>query len=603
MPDDLKLIVDERFSGGPRPYQLPLPHDLLMHNNFFDLYPLDGGGGLASHSMIATINDADYACQIITKQALRDFGTLPHLDHQRFEQWRSIEKSCWLNRFYFIVPLAKQYAQTKNETLARLIIDTLLHFIATCPPPVGKDNVLKHQRYVYHIRDDNYNRQTFEQNLADKTDVQYIWFDFQPASRVLHWMHVFHFLKDSPSISKDEWNIICQCLYQHGEAIYYGEHFGLDLIPGDNHQSLRGLALLLAGTFFKGFGLWQEFISEGVKIINFHSRASFAPDGSEIENSPSYHIFTTWHIRDAYLLSQIHGFSLEAEIKDRLIRQADVVRWLTDPQGMTVVLNDGYTVNGAAFLKSMSFLPVPREKETAHYFPDAGIAILRRTPFYLCLDASPYTGQNSHYHGGKNALSLWAGKLPFLIDSGCPPYDEEKFSQWYKLSQAHSSLLINGAGDSTLTGTYDWQHHASVVCAGWQTTADSLRIAANLQSSVPAWQGVRWERTVAILPDASLRIDDTVKAPANISATFILNLHPAIQVQPKNSTDFLLAHPDGCVLEMGFTSSMLNNIEVAEGLCYLDFKHRQTIRILIKMQDGKNVFLTTLIARKSLARN
>ncbi|MFH1476019.1 MAG: alginate lyase family protein [Verrucomicrobiota bacterium] len=599
MAEDFKQLVHERLRRGTRPYQLPLPHDLLMRNNFFDLYPLDGGGGLASHSMIATIDDTDYARRIIVAHALRDFGALPRLDHRRFERWRSIEKSCWLNRFYFIVPMAKQYALTKNEDLSRLIVDTLLHFIETCPPPVGKDSVLKHQRYVYHIRDDNYNRQTFEQNQADETDVQYIWFDFQPASRVLHWIYVLHFLKDSPVVSKDKWNIICRCLYQHGEAIYYGEHFGLDLCPGDNHQSLRGLALLLAGTFFEGCGLWREFISEGVKIINFHSRASFAPDGSEIENSPSYHIFTTWHIRDAYLLSQIYGFALDADIKNRLVRHADVVRWLMDPHGMTVVLNDGYPVNGDAFLKSMSFLPVPSAKETVHYFPDAGIAVLRKPPFYLCLDATPYTGRNSHYHGGKNALTLWADNCPFLIDSGCPPYDDEHFSKWYKLPEAHSSLLISGVGDSALAGTYNWQEHAFVACAGWQATADALRIAAILKSSVPAWRGVRWERTVAVRPDNSIRISDTVDAPTDIESTFIFNLHPDIHLRSKNNANLLLTHSGGGVLEMKFTGAELDHVEITEGLCYLDFAHRKTRRILIKIRGGRNVSLATLIVKKS----
>jgi hypothetical protein len=42
--------------------------------------------------------------------ALRDFGTLPTLDIKRFERWRSVQKSCWINRFYWIVPLAKRAA-------------------------------------------------------------------------------------------------------------------------------------------------------------------------------------------------------------------------------------------------------------------------------------------------------------------------------------------------------------------------------------------------------------------------------------------------------------------------------------------------------------
>jgi hypothetical protein len=60
------------------------------------------------------VDDREIYDRIINQGALADFGTLPALDFGKFERWRSIEKSCWINRFYFIVPLDEIAAPVKT---------------------------------------------------------------------------------------------------------------------------------------------------------------------------------------------------------------------------------------------------------------------------------------------------------------------------------------------------------------------------------------------------------------------------------------------------------------------------------------------------------
>ncbi len=78
------MITDslgESFSFHP-----PLSDELLLKLDFFELYPLDGGGALVSPTMVSSTRDAEFAQQVLHEDALRDFGTLPKLDHRRFER-------------------------------------------------------------------------------------------------------------------------------------------------------------------------------------------------------------------------------------------------------------------------------------------------------------------------------------------------------------------------------------------------------------------------------------------------------------------------------------------------------------------------------------
>ena len=564
-----------------------MPDELLQTCNFFDLYPMDGGGGLFSRTIIPTFDDREFADYILNRDILKEFGGLPRLDHGRFERWRSVEKSCWLNRFYFIVPLAKKYALTGGESLARLVVETMLHFIGTCPPPADRAEVIEHILRSYRIRDDEYNRRTHEENMADETDIRYAWFDFQPASRLLHWMYAVHFLRGSASVTRRERETIAASLYRHAEVIYHGEKHGRELKAGNNHQSLRALALLYAGAFFRGFGLWREFLEEGIGRINFHAARTFAADGSELENSPSYHIFTTWHIRDAILLSLQHGFKLAAGIEERLRAAMEFMKAVTAPDGSTVVLNDGYAVNGAVFRKSLGFVDSGKPPVSQCYFPDAGVAVYNLEPFYLLLDVSPYTGRYSHDHGGKNALTLWAKGRPFLADSGRAPYDDPSFSRWDKQPQAHSSLLINGQGDGFMAGLTNWKQAAVLSCSGWKESAGgNPDIASELTSPVESWRGVRWQRRLEFRARGVLVIRDEVRLPSVAELVFIFNLHPDVVVE-LNGRRCLLRHPGGASLELSFRSVPEMTLTTRGGQCYIDFAHRASRQLMSSVRtDG-----------------
>ena len=290
----------------------PMSDELLKEYNFFELYPFDGGGNFIHMEMLGTVDDRQIF-EKIKDGALDDFGTLPEIENRRFEFWSTIEKSCWINRYYFIVPLAKRYWLTKDENIAVLVKDSILSFIRKNKPPQDRDEIGSHIKRVYENRDNNYNSKTIEEYSLDKHDVEYVWFDFQPASRIIHFLYSMYFLKDSPSVSSREWAEMENSIKDHATLIMLGEKYFNKLKISDNHQSLRSLALLFAASFFNGTDIASEFQSEAVRLASFHILNDYFNDGVLKEVSPSYHFFETWHIRDIYLLSKKYSFSLPDE--------------------------------------------------------------------------------------------------------------------------------------------------------------------------------------------------------------------------------------------------------------------------------------------------
>lgn len=559
-----------------------LPGNLLRQERFFSLYPPD----------IFEKDDEETAQQILAGTLLADYGTLPDMDFKRFEKWPTIEKSCLLNRFYFLMPLAKYAAKHGDTVAASLALETMLSFIRRYPPPKSRDEVVEQQKRIYRRRDCEYNQRTREEIQANDLDVEYCWFDFQPASRVLHFYHAIYFLRPLLPEANEAWKQVLFSIYQHALVIFYGES-DLPLTVGDNHQSLRAVALATAGCLFGDLPLAHNFIAESVRLMDFHALEGFFNDGVLKEISPSYHMMVCWQLRDIYLLSLRHGFDLSPETPKRLATQRNYILATTAPNGETLVFNNGREVVTRPYLESLRFLEQGIEKSSFYDFTCAGISAAVTDSVYILLDHSPFTGKDSHYHGGKNGLTLWLDSTPILVDSGSPGYDHPKFASWFKQSEAHSSLLINGVGDSLSAGIYDWVEHAVCESAGWESDPTGNRwISSLLRSGRSEWKGVEWKRTVRISPSGDVSLQDVVSSTEEVDAMFIWNFHHSVNIETKGDKTYLSVGESKrfVVRWMGFPDPRTMD---RTGLIYTEGKDHQNKQMLVKYSKIKSVSLLT----------
>jgi hypothetical protein len=574
-----KVSFQERIKSLP----FPVPISLIEKFPFFELYPLDGGGNFITGETFGTLDDSLITKQILNENVLKDFGTLPELDFARYERWRTVEKSCWINRFYFIVPLSKQAALTKNTKLARLVFDTILGFIRRYPAPEGKE-IGEHIRYVYDIRDNVYNKTPHAELQKDETDIRYCWFDFQPASRLLHWLYAIRLIADMGVITADEWDKLEKSVIQHADIILVGERDFIPLKKG-NHQSLRATVLLYAAALFPETNFGREYLDQGVRVIDFHIQKDYLSDGVLHEISPSYHAFETWHIRDSILLAETCGRQLCAEAHPLLSSAVKFLRAIRQPDGRTPVVDDGYPSAVDPFLETIpSRFQDTTSLPPTRFYPDAGFAIWSSGKDYLMLDGTIFTGKSSHFHAGKNAPTIWKNGQPLLIDSGCCSYDDPLFETWYKRGESHSSLLIDGVGDGFNRSAYHWVEYPEIKCSGWEDRGASHYLQSTLTSNVPAWNGIEWKRSFSIEKSSGrITMEDRVTGASGKSLEFVFNFHPQARLELQ-SKGFCVARSGDNQTALSFQSDSPLELKIVQGKCYVDNRHQknQQLRVLIK---------------------
>ena len=551
-------------------FQTPLSTESMLKYDFFDLYPNDGGGGFIMRKELPVAGDRAVTEIITQHNGLSVYGTLPELDYHIFDDWINIERCSWINRLYFLVPLARVARLDNDQKLARLVVETMLYFKRTQRPPASIEAVLLLDKEITRRRNEEYN----EGKGSNGQPVPYQWYDFQPAARVIHFIHSLVFLRDLKCISDSEADELADSIFEHTQVIFRQE--SVASLRRGNHQALRGLALLYGGCFYGN----SEFIELGKKIINFHIRNDFAGDGLLLEASPTYHCFETWISRDACYLAEKYGFSLENEAVNQFKKTARAARMVCRPDNKATLLNDGCNFDMQAFITTLPEDDTLKNEEYS-FLECNNIAVWRPENWYMLMDMSHFTGKFSHYHAGKNAINLWYKKRPFITDSGCCDYDAPEFKGFFKNAEAHASLLVDGTGDGTVQGTYNWLQYAELQVSAWNNGT----VSGVLTSTDPNWKNVSWNRKVHAAGDC-IDIMDEITSDKEHRYEFIFPLAPECKAEITGKRVHIENH--GEVLSVEFSSDELLTIGLRPSLWCDDFEIRNSraIRVMLIAQNG-----------------
>ena len=202
-----------------------LSTEILENCNFFELYPFDGGGAFVNRDLLGSVDDKLITRAIMHGGALDDFGSLEEIDFLKFDRWSTIEKACWINRMYFIVPLARQARLTADRELAEYLKRVIFRFQKLYPPPADEAAVRELNSSVLEAleRDYNSNSANFD------APISYQWFDFQPASRLLHILYAVWFIKGLGVFSPEDYQQLDRMISEHARVIYQASDF--DAMP------------------------------------------------------------------------------------------------------------------------------------------------------------------------------------------------------------------------------------------------------------------------------------------------------------------------------------------------------------------------------------
>ena len=526
-----------------------LAPELLLEYDYFTLYPNDGGGGFVMRDELPSLSDAEITDFIFNQDGLRNYGTPPALDYHKHAAWKTIERSCWINRLYWIVPPARIACLNKDAELGRKVVDSLLWFHRNQTPPATAEEAQKISEIITYRRDTEYNQGMFN----NPEPVPYQWYDFQPAARIIHIINALWFLKDLNCWNDAEAEELVDMVDTHARVIAWQEEV-LPRLRG-NHQALRGLSLLYAAVFLDN----DCYLQHGIRITEGHAAHDFNPDGLLSEISPQYHCFETWMMRDACSFARQYNIKLSAETMALPVKNALACALTTRPDGRAVAINDGCNLNTDIFLKTLPGFPEPPEFNT---LLPSKLAIWRNRSWYMLMDCSLSHGQFSHYHAGKNSINLFYQNQPFILDAGCCHYDWPEFKSFFKRGEAHASLLVDGMGDGYVEGMYNWIHTAQCTLSEWENN----RIKGTVTSDVPVWQNVKWERSLEC-SDSGMVISDNITADRNHFYELVFPLHPAVKVTLEDNIVTLTS--GDAVLQIDANSETILTIGTAPS-CWCD---------------------------------
>ena len=553
--------------------------DLFRKYSFLEFYTFDGGGGFINRALLGSVDSREITGLILKQSKLESFGELPKLDFRRFERWRSIEKSCWINRCYFLPALAQTAWLDSDRALADLVKRVMIHFMNTCPPP---EDVMAHWKRVLHRMEYDYNRKTYEEFRLDETDVEYVWYDFQVASRLINFLHALYFISDLADFTPAEAELIRNGLLVHGRVIYEQESH-MEYRNG-NHQSIRQTALLHAAAMNPGEPEAEKWADFAMERAVRHILGDFNPDGSLKEYAPSYHAFETWHGRDDLALAERLGRPVPAEAAERIRKAGMVLNAYRRPDGRTLAINDAYPLGADALLESLGIDPAEPPRHT--WLKNGGLAVFQGKKLYAALDCSGYTGEFSHYHAGKNSLMVYAGKQAVIDDPGCCNYDDPRFRSC-KQGEVHSSLLVDGVSDAHSFSIYGFDRWPEVLGQDW---TDDHIVAAET-SNQPEWQGVSWIRQLECA-DSSLTVTDIVTGEKEHEYTFHFVLAPDVSVELKSAAELILTAGTE-KLKMSFNADAAVSVEPAVN--FQTDPSRETLRIVVKLKRCVRAELITVL--------
>ena len=532
--------------------ELPLDRSLLARHNFYELCPPDGGGSFILRGLFGTLDDCRIADAMLRTPIMNEFGGLDSIDFGRFEKWRTIEKSCWINRCYFIVPLAKMAYCKQDKTLAERVLQIMLRFGRNYPAP---SDLQAHWRRVTTRMMEDYNRKTPAEIAVDETDVEYIWYDMQVAQRLICFLYAGFFILELTADNQPGQEELLKILKQHARVIADQEAFQQPYC--DNHQSLRAIALYMALPLLHNDSDAKLVERRAFSLCSWHILHEFMPEsGALFENSPSYHAFVLWHARDFITLASRRGETIPPEVTTRFEEAKTALSAYRRPDGLALTVNDSYQYNASALAESLGGIPA---RDTPIVLKPGGLAAGRVGNCYTAIDVSNFIGEFSHYHGGKNSPILMWQQEAFLEDCGCPSYDAEEFADCRR-PDWHSTLLVDNIGDARAYSMYGFDRWAELEYAdSWRKNPDrSYSFDSTLTSNNVKWNDIIWHRKFT-LSAHGLQLDDTVRNSSGTKHTYtmLFTLAPGVSVETLSPVEWLLKkHNLSCRMSLQSAASI-----------------------------------------------
>ena len=215
------------------------------------------------------------------------------------------------------------------------------------------------------------------------------------------------------------------------------------------------------------------------------------PDGGHYERSPVYHLVV---LRDLLEMHALAPAAVPADVLDRMRRFASA---LARPDGAPALFNDGG-------LELAPALELPVAGDGLEVFPETGYAVLRRGPLWLAFDcgAPAPAFLPAHAHADALSFQLWWDGEPVVVDPGTYTYEPGAERDWFRGTEAHSTLAVDGLDQFRLWGAFR---------SGPLPQVELLQARPERLEARATWGPVRHTRTIELGLAGQVTITDAVE--------------------------------------------------------------------------------------------
>ena len=465
------------YSNGTNNIVFPFFKYLKAHN-FGDFLPKDQGGKFVQIELLNSEDD------YIIVESIRN-GLLQEIYGDPIG-WGKLEKteletSVWLNRFYYLPSFARLYYLSGDKSYLNDMMKLIRLWIHENP------------------------------RITDLS--KYNWYDMQVAWRSIHLSWCFFLC--NKGLTEDDKTLIFESLKEHAEVLVNG--FAQQKLNEFNHQAHGALAMVYLGILFPTLPKAEKLKDDGLRILEHHINNAFYKDGGNVEQIFGYYPFETSIFRDTYLLCDKNDIKLPKNIKPLLRKMANYLLEVGQPDGTMPPINDSYPMPVNPTLETVHDIldsgKLKKKVPGSYYLPDNQIGVMRTNssefkPWYLLVNPAMTIG--SHAHAGRLGFNLWYGKQPIVIDSGCCNYDDPLLVKWYRTSQAHNTVIIDGKTDEATSGDSQWarKRQSGNRITDWIEKPDYRLVRMISPKTEKANASVNWTRNMALIKNNYLLIYD-----------------------------------------------------------------------------------------------
>jgi hypothetical protein len=199
----------------------------------------------------------------------------------------------------------------------------------------------------------------------------------------------------------------------------------------------------------------------------------------------------------------------------------------------------------------------PRRVAESHAYEESGYFILRTggrngkpaiRVFFDCAELG-YGSIAAHGHADCLSFTLSADNHDVLVDAGT--YDYFSYPEWreyFRSTDAHNTLSIDGRSQSVSTGPFLWSHRANASLLDWQYSGDATSVCGEHDGFCHDEVAVIHRRHLQLdSHDGKLTVNDTVECAEAHDVRRFFHLAPDCTVEVASSNSIEIRYPGGTI--------------------------------------------------------